>query len=427
MGSFAHFSFAGVYHFDTKNHVDPEVMTIFREQDKKITVNGIDESVSCKYSISVSVIRQRLDVMGFSIKNAEKDFKRFVSQKVAELQENHIGNDGDWIDYESDGSDCPIDEFTCAEKIHVLTHFSFDEWFHALQALVQCDYEENEELSKTNEMNRYMLRFKLGPLDFPGTDLRYTLRLMAETVPDQAMVQYDYSNLRGGYYTETDNLVDLSLKDLSKGYEVVSKIIVLTEGSTDTRAIQASLELLYPYLLDYYYFMDFKALNAGGGAKSLVQAVRSFVGSGIQNRTIAIFDNDTAGKAEKSTLAMTNIPTNIKVTMYPDLDLAKHYPAVGPEGINSKDINGLACSLEMYFGSDVLRRNGDYVPVQEKTYYDKGIKQYQWGFSKGNKQVLQTAFFKKLDDCRKNPSKISQTDWEPMKLLLQSIFRTFSE
>jgi hypothetical protein len=433
MGSFAHFSFAGVYHFDTKSRVDPVVMTIFREQDKNITVNEIAESVSCKYSTSVFVIRQRLDVMGFSIKNTKRDFEKFAAKKISELQEMlketlDVDGENDRIDYEDIDYGWPIDEFTCREKIHVLKDFTFDDWFNAMREVIQRTCEEkSEKLIKKNQLIRYMLRFRSDDIDFPCNDIRYTLRVIAELVSGEDIVKYNYSDLvGGGYYSDDDNLVELSLSSLSQDYEVVSKIIVLTEGSTDTRVLQGSLNLLYPHLSDFYYFMDFDVSNAAGGTSYLVHAVKSFVGSGIKNRVIAIFDNDTAGKAEIKALDRTRIPPNIKVMQYPDLDLAKNYPTRGPGGDVTMDINGLACSIEMYFGSDVLGKNGGYVPIQWKNYCEK-IKQYHGGFSDKEKKGLGNAFRKKIDDCRQNPNQISQTDWEPMRLLLQTIFKTFSE
>ena len=44
-------------------------------------------------------------------------------------------------------------------------------------------------------------------------------------------------------------------------------------------------------------FMDFEGVRIGGGAGSLVNIVKAFAGAGIVNRTVALFDNDTAARA----------------------------------------------------------------------------------------------------------------------------------
>jgi hypothetical protein len=35
------------------------------------------------------------------------------------------------------------------------------------------------------------------------------------------------------------------------------------------------------------------------------------------------------------------------------------------------NVNGLACSIEMYFGVDVLTRNNELIPIQWKGFEEK--------------------------------------------------------
>ena len=95
-----------------------------------------------------------------------------------------------------------------------------------------------------------------------------------------------------------------------------------------------------------------------------------------------MFDNDTA--AEEAILALNkiNIPPNIKVLRYPYLEMASNYPTIGPTGIEFTDINGLACSIELYLGRDILTNNDEYdyptkyIPVQWKGY-SQSLRKYQ--------------------------------------------------
>jgi hypothetical protein len=98
--------------------------------------------------------------------------------------------------------------------------------------------------------------------------------------------------------------------------------------------------------------MDFETSKAEGGAGALVNTVRSFIGAGIMNRTIALFDNDTAAGEALRSLALIAIPENIKIMRLPDIELARNYPTLGPNGIARSDINGLACAVELYLGQD---------------------------------------------------------------------------
>ena len=144
-----------------------------------------------------------------------------------------------------------------------------------------------------------------------------------------------------------------SLEELKGDYSVNSRIILLTEGPTDSEVLRASIELLYPHLSSYYSFMDL-AVRAPGGAGSLVHVVKSFAGAGIENRTIALFDNGTAGHSAVSLLRHIQLPPHIRVMSYPNIALADSYPTRGPNGESVQDVNGSACSIELYYGRDVL-------------------------------------------------------------------------
>lgn len=46
----------------------------------------------------------------------------------------------------------------------------------------------------------------------------------------------------------------------------------------------------------------------------------------------------------------------------PDLEFLKSYPTLGPNGLANMDINGVAASIELYLGNDVLRGDG-FLPI----------------------------------------------------------------
>jgi hypothetical protein len=192
--------------------------------------------------------------------------------------------------------------------------------------------------------------------------------------------------------------------------------------TTDIYVLQQTLKLLYPHLYDYYSFMDFSSSNAMGSAPQLAAMVKAFAGSGIANRVIAVFDNDTAGLDAMRSLAKTNIPENIKVIRYPDIEMAANYPTLGPSGVSSLNINGLACALELYFGVDTLKIEGGLAPVQWKGYVE-GVKQYQGGILR--KKDLQEAFSRKLAECCADPTIIESKDWSGIRAVWETIFRVF--
>ena len=173
--------------------------------------------------------------------------------------------------------------------------------------------------------------------------------------------------LRGQHEPVCEN----AIRDLVEGHPENAPRIVLTEGSTDGAVLKAALALLYPHLEGYYSFLDFESTRAAGGAGHLVSVVKAFAGAGITNRIIALFDNDTAAREAVRALQTVRLPPNFAVRHYPDLELLRAYPTLGPGGLTTLDVNGLAASIELYFGKDVLSDGqGGMIPVRWKGYSD---------------------------------------------------------
>jgi hypothetical protein len=137
--------------------------------------------------------------------------------------------------------------------------------------------------------------------------------------------------------------------------------------------------------------------------------VKAFAGAGIQNRILALFDNDTAGRSALRKLEQLKLPGNISVLVYPPLQTATEYPTQGPTGDVATNVNGLACSLELYLGQDVLRdENGCLFPVRWRGY-DEGMRSYQGEIA--NKKHIQEAFERKLEACEVDRLLIERFDW----------------
>jgi hypothetical protein len=52
----------------------------------------------------------------------------------------------------------------------------------------------------------------------------------------------------------------------------------------------------------------------------------------------------------------------------PHLELLREYPTLGPTGKSNLNVNGLAASIELYFGSDVLSGANGATPIQWRGY-----------------------------------------------------------
>lgn len=434
MGTYTDLSIAGYSIISTKSRVYPVVMTIFRESDKHIFKTLIDDVVEVpwdytngeietttvyQYLNTAQNIKQRLDVMGFTLKRTRHEFERGISNRIEELEESicMYGEDG----YNSEEA---VEKSTIEES-------SFDDWLKAFHYILTKKL-NIEYFEKPSETYPPLVRFILQSNDyediplyrFPCNDIRYLLRTFLEVSDPNSLVIQDISNLVGQeYYNPEDKICESAIYELTADYPVNSKIVILTEGSTDKYILETSLKILYPHLYEYYSFMDFSSSNLAGGASSLVSTVKAFVGSGITNRIIAVFDNDTAASVARKGISRTDVPDNIKIVSYPDSKLAENYPTIGPTGISHMNINGLACSIELFLGVDILKQNGDLTPIQWKGY-DESIQQYQGEIL--NKKKLQNAYENKVNLCIADKKAINLYDWDSMKLIWEHIFICFS-
>jgi hypothetical protein len=147
----------------------------------------------------------------------------------------------------------------------------------------------------------------------PVSDLRYLLRAVLLCADPEENVFLDLTEIENDYFTEGDEPVQDALTETIRMGRVCEKILVLTEGRTDTRILTKCLAVLYPHLADLYSFLDHEAFNFGGGTGNLASLVKGLAGVGIGNRVIALFDNDSAGAVQANDVRKLNLPDNFRI------------------------------------------------------------------------------------------------------------------
>ncbi|MGX9460399.1 HEPN/Toprim-associated domain-containing protein [Shewanella sp. A14] len=428
MGSYTELYIDDYPVLSSQSYVDSEVMTLFTESDKKtfaqklssrnpLVWGEVDEEEDCletahQYESSVKNTIERLEIMGYTMAFVKRQFEASVDERKSFLSDDRPDGMPEFYIEEYNFLNCvTIDDFIA----------SFKEL--RVRQVPWSSFVDQDEF-KLSDAAKYLASDTNGwMLNFPCSDVRSYIRVILESCPFDSSVVQDLTEVtNAGYYELEDKVRDNAVDTLLSGVDVNSKIIVLTEGSSDKSIIERSLKLLYPHLADYYRFMDFGLANASGGASSLVSQVKGFVGVGIKNKTIALLDNDTAAYVAKKSLDKTNLPENIRVIHYPDLPLAENYPTIGPTGVQSVNINNLAGSIELYLGEDILKDNGEYILV-EWHGFDKSLSKYQGELL--NKKGIQEKFYRKITECEQDMSKISQYDWSGMQLILNSMFTAF--
>lgn len=428
MSHYADLEFAGYSIWSMRNVAAPFIMELFTKEERIVytKIEDGEEHLVFEYQSTVEKFIQRLEILDYSLGKARKSFQEGIKKLQKEM--------------ELSDSECKIfskfDYQTWKECMQIIITHGLSEWNiekrlpeldilehlhpYILFILGKFVFEESGTVPEYYFAGSFELGFSIFGDQYYGRDyspcakINDIFRAVLDVCDLSDSVNFDYSSfIDWGTYDEEEDIT-----------EEPTKIIILTEGSTDREFLERTLKVLYPELSKYYSFLEFHSSNLQGGASSLVHLVKGFVGAGIFNRTIAILDSDTAAMDALRSLRDVSLPDTIRVITLPYLSLAKNYPTIGPQGNINVDINGLACSIEIYFGIDVLSNaQGELEPIQWMGY-NKTLQQYNGEIIA--KREIQEKYRTLLDKVETGQMGIDECDWSGMKEIFQSIFSAFT-
>jgi hypothetical protein len=191
----------------------------------------------------------------------------------------------------------------------------------------------------------------------------------------------------------------------------------LTEGSSDSRILKETLEILYPHLKEFVSFLDHGQFSVAGGTGNLMNLLRGLAGAGVSDRVVALFDNDAAGTVQWKKALTMPLPKNFRVIQLPQLPRAERYPAFGPTGLVETDINGLACSLELYLGAAALQDGEAGLTPIQWTGFERSLSRYQGELIE--KKRVQDRYFELLQ--------AGSADTSDMAAVFRHILRSFHD
>ncbi|MBX9470297.1 MAG: hypothetical protein KL839_21685 [Rhizobium sp.] len=188
-----------------------------------------------------------------------------------------------------------------------------------------------------------------------------------------------------------------SIGDFQPGARRVQKVLIATEGASDARIIKRALEVLRPDVADFFNFIDVDERHHFWGAGNLVRFAEGLLRIDIQNKVLFVFDNDAEGVDAYRKLAALNLPANMRSMLLPDLEAFASFPARGPEGVNSADINGRAAAIECYLDLDLPT----FGPAQVLwSNYKKEVN--AWHGALEFKESYQRHFYDQSDEALRN-------------------------
>ncbi len=368
-----------------KNYLSPEVLLPFQAGDLRHE-EADGEPTLHEYRASAATVARRLDLLGHSIATARRAFASGVRG---------------------------LDEWERERWPERLLH---PDGFECWCSTIMADARAVQEGRTGDPIHDHPPHWEETLLGFPGGDVGDVLRALVEIVPAETPVTLDLTDmLLGGWVDDADPLRDDGRMPL----------IILTEGASDSRLLGETIATLHSELSDFVRFIDYETANPQGGTDSLIQFVKMFVGCGIPNRIVVLFDNDAAGHQALAAVKRLPLPENVRVTCLPSLPWFASYPTEGPDGRSSSNIDGRACALELYLGKDALTDEAGQLRVVRWGGFNEKVGRYQGQVT--GKGEVQTRFAEQLAQVRAGLAKGEDFDFTGVESIFEHVFAVLAE
>lgn len=355
-----------------KNNVFRDHSSLFQEKDVRlipyyyVDIDTEKPIVEMKEGLArkLSSVRARLDLIGYDLYSIERLYNDYIEES---------------------------EEFGC--KIH----FTFDDFYSMLSHIdvsnvntpqIAVEYDENgfdlgeyvrkcileDSQIKSNLPIAYIeqesVRWRNSAYDlgifFENIDPYITLRILAENPNNGDLeVQWRFADVVEGGWTKREDIV----KPLSAG----EKILIVTEGSSDSFIIKKAIDSLYPDITDFFDFVDMEENYPFTGVGNLYNFCLGLIRINVGNKILVIFDNDTAGMEKYELLRTIKKPNSLLITRLPDFDEFSDFRTFGPQGEACENINGKAISIECFLDFASVNQT----PSIRWTSYNKKSDQYQ--------------------------------------------------
>ena len=359
-----------------KNDFYENFRDLFQPNDwKDIKYYYADNVVEIKkgYSRKLALVKPRLDLLGYTLENIKTIYESTYTEYCDVM--------GEYAD-----SVLTFEEyFNVFSKINlskVNTLTEDDDWDFG-EYVTKCIFEDKE---IQRLLKKYSLGRKSGEF-YENLPPRLLVRVLCEnpTAKDLPLQWYMADHVENGWSKE---------EDLSPKLEDKDKILIVTEGKSDTFILQTSINKLFPAISDFFYFIDMEENYPFTGTGNLYNFASGLTKIKIQNKTIIVFDNDEAGifSYNKCQEKLDAIP-NLKFYHLPDMDEFKNFLTVGPTGDSYQDINGKAVSIECFLDLDF---NSPKIPKVRWTIYNEKNNKYQGALI--SKDEYTRTFKKHLED-----------------------------
>ena len=337
-----------------KNNVIKNHSCLFQKEDfKKTPYYYANNEVEYKngFSKNIKSIKRRLNLLGYNLNQIEDMFNEELGY-VNQLYETSL----------------PInfnDYYNVLKNINIniidMTSEEYEYEYDLGEYVRKCVMGEIKELVKISDDDVYTISTFLENLS-----PYITLRILSENKNnlDLDLIWRVSDVVENGWILEKDIIPQLTTKE---------KILIVTEGSSDTDIIQKCINLLYDDISDFFEFIDMEQNYPFTGTGNLKNFIKGLSKISILNNILVILDNDTAGLSVYNDIKEIILPKNLKVITLPNHVEFDNFKCKGPQGDSLENINGKAVSIECFLDHNLIDED---IYVRWTGFNDK-LTQYQ--------------------------------------------------
>ncbi|MCT7715172.1 HEPN/Toprim-associated domain-containing protein [Lactobacillus iners] len=337
-----------------KNNMFHNHSCLFQKEDiKMVPYYYSDDDIEYRKGLSKNIksVMRRLDLLGYSLHDIEEIFNEDL-KRISEL--DNISIPISFNDYYNTIKNIDINSIN-------MTSEEYDYNYDLGEYAQKCVISEINKLCTLSEYEYYYIREFLQNLH-----PYITLRILSENKKNHNLnVIWRYADVvENGWVLEEDIIPKLNTQE---------KILIVTEGSSDTDIIKKCIELLYSDVADFFDFIDMEKNYPFTGTGNLKNFVKGLSKINILNKILVILDNDTAGKSVYNDIKKIDLPNNLKIITLPKYKDFDNFKCKGPQGNSIENINGKAVSIECFLDHSSI---DDEIYVRWTGFNDK-LMQYQ--------------------------------------------------
>lgn len=367
-----------------KNNVFENFRDLFQPADyKDINYYYADNVVQVKkgYSRELETVKPRLNLLGYTLEEIKRTYDNLYNEYHEALGEYAE----DVLTFEEYFS-----VFATIDLAKVCTLTEYDDWDFGEYAS-KCIFEDAE---IQNLLNKYSANRQSGEF-YENIPPRVLIRVLCEnpTAKKLPLQWYMMDSVESGWAKEEDLAPHLEDKD---------KILIVTEGKTDTFILETAIIKMFPHISDFFYFIDMEENYPFTGTGNLYNFSSGLTKIKIQNKTLVIFDNDEAGifSYNKCKTKLEELK-NLKFYHLPNMIEFDSFLTVGPTGESYQNINGKAVSIECFLD---LKFGTTRKPMIRWTLFNEKSKTYQGSLIA--KDDYTRIFKKSIDNIKYNATKL---------------------